>query len=161
MLKSSKVLELKEFHLWDWSQIDALLDIIETKKELILELNKQKFFKKLLFSYSPSKNLIVKQSWTVNNFFYGAIGRKLFKVLANSQDGISVLDAPNEDYIFQKSNSWIKDVMQCLDNLIEKNNIEENPFTIKRIHNTLSRNIFIFIGIISFMELLEENFLKY
>ena len=150
LLKSSKVLELKEFHLWDWSQIDNLLDIIEAKKELILELNKQKFFKKLLFSYSPSKNLIVKQTWTVNNFFYGAIGRKLFEILANSQDGISVLDSPNEDYIFQKSNSWIKDVILCLDNLIEKNIIEENPFTIKRIHNTLSRNIFIFIGIISY-----------
>ena len=159
LLKSSKVLELKEFHLWDWSQIDALLDIIETKKELILELNKQKFFKKLLFSYSPSKNLIVKQSWTVNNFFYGAIGRKLFKVLANSQDGISVLDSPNEDYIFQKSNSWIKDVMLCMDNLIEKNNIEENPFTIKSIHNTLSRNTFIFIGIISHSNL-GDNYLN-
>ena len=149
ILKSSKVLELKEFHLWDWTQIDTLLDIIETKKELVLELNKQKFFKKLLFSYSPSKNLIVKQSWAVNNFFYGAIGKKLFKLLVSSNDGISVLDSPNEDYIFQKSNSWIKDVILCLDNLIEKNMIEENPFTIKRIQNTLSRNIFILIGIIS------------
>ena len=149
MLKSSKVLELKEFHLWDWRQIDNILDIIDTKKELILELNKQKFFKKLLFSYSPSKNLIVKQQWIVNNFFYGAIGKKLFKLLVNSHDGISVLDSPNEDYIFQKSNSWIKDVILCMDNLIEKNIIEENPFTIKRIHNTLSRNIFIFIGVIS------------
>ena len=100
MLKSSKVLELKEFHLWDWRQIDNILDIIDTKKELILELNKQKFFKKLLFSYSPSKNLIVKQQWIVNNFFYGAIGKKLFKLLVNSHDGISVLDSPNEDYIF-------------------------------------------------------------
>jgi hypothetical protein len=159
LLKSSKVLELKEFHLWDWSQIDVLLDIIEAKKELIIELNKQKFFKKLLFSYSPSKNLIVNQSWTVNNFFYGAIGRKLFKILVNSQDGISVLDSPNEDYIFQKSNSWIKDVMLYLDNLIEKNIIEENPFTIKRIQNTLSRNIFIFIGIISYSNL-GDNYLS-
>ena len=148
MLKNSKVIELKEFQSWDWTQIDSILDIIEVKKELISELNKQKFFKKLLFSYSPSKNLIVKQTWTVNNFFYGAIGNKLFKLLISLED-TSIIDSPNEDYIFQKSNSWIKDVINCLDSLLEKNIQEDHPFTIKRIYNTLSRNIFIFIGIIS------------
>ena len=147
-LKNSKVIELKEFQSWDWTQIDALLDLIEVKKELIPELNKQKFFKKLLFSYSPSKNLIVKQTWTVNNFYYGAIGNKLFKILISLED-LSIIDSPNEDYIFQKSNSWIKDVINCLDSLLEKNIPEDHPFTIKRIYNTLSRNIFIFIGIIS------------
>ena len=149
ILKNSKVIELKEFQSWDWSQIDSLLDIIEIKKELMLELNKQKFFKKLLFSYSPSKNLIVKQVWMVNNFFYGAIGNKLFKILVNSQEGLSILDSPNEDYIFQKSNSWIKDVIQCMETLLEKNIPEDHPFSIKRIYNTLSKNIFTFIGIIS------------
>ena len=148
MLKNSKVIELKEFQSWDWTQIDSILDFIEVKKELISELNKQKFFKKLLFSYSPSKNLIVKQTWTVNNFFYGAIGNKLFKLLISLED-TSIIDSPNEDYIFQKSNSWIKDVINCLDSLLEKNIPEDHPFTIKRIYNTLSRNIFIFIGIIS------------
>ena len=148
LLKNSKVIELKEFQSWDWAQIDSLLDLIEIKKELIPELNKQKFFKKLLFSYSPSKNLIVKQSWTVNNFYYGAIGIKLFKLLI-FQEGLSILDSPNEDFLFQKSNSWIKDVMHCMESLLTKNISEEHPFNIKRIYNTLSRNIFIFIGIIS------------
>ena len=148
ILKNSKVIELKEFNLWDWTQIDFLLDLIEIKKELIPELNKQKFFKKLLFSYSPSKNLIVKQSWTINNFYYGAIGNKLFKILVKQED-LSILDLPNEDYLFQKTNSWIKDVMNCLESLLDQNIPENHPFTIKRINNTLSRNIFIFIGIIS------------
>ena len=148
LLKNTKVIELKEFQNWDWPQIDSLLDIIEIKKDLIPELNKQKFFKKLLYSFSPSKNLIVKQSWTVNNFFYGAIGNKLFKILT-SLDDLSILDSPNEDYIFQKSNSWIKDVMQCMENLFDKNIAEDHPLTIKRIYKTLSRNVFIFLGIIS------------
>ena len=148
ILKNTKVIELKEFQMWDWPQIDSLLDIIEIKKDLIPELNKQKFFKKLLYSYSPSKNLIVKQSWTVNNFFYGAIGNKLFKILTSLED-FSILDSPNEDYIFQKSNSWIKDVMQCMESLFEKNISEDHPLTIKRIYNTLSRSVFVFIGIIS------------
>jgi hypothetical protein len=148
ILKNSKVIELKEFNSWDLIQIDYLLDLVEIKKEYIPELNKQKFFKKLLFSYSPSKNLIVKQTWTVNNFYYGAIGNKLFKILLEQID-LSILDASNEDFLFQKSNSWIKDVMNCMESLLDKNDNENHPFTIKRIYNTLSINIFIYIGIIS------------
>ena len=90
----------------------------------------------------------VKQSWTVNNFYFGAIGNKLFKILI-AQDDLSILDSPNEDYIFQKSNSWIKDVMHCMETLLDKNIPEDHPFSIKRIYNSLSRNIFIFLGIIS------------
>ena len=149
IVKNSKILDLKECQQWDWTQIDSLLDIIEVKKELLTELNRQKIFKKLLYAYSPSKNLIVKMPWKVNNFFYGAIGNKLFKILSNNQEGIEILDSPNEDTIFLKANSWIKDVMQCLDDIHEKIENEENPFHISKINNTLSRNIFIFIGIIS------------
>ena len=149
IVKNSKILDLKECQQWDWTQIDSLLDIIEVKKELLTELNRQKIFKKLLYAYSPSKNLIVKMQWKVINFFYGAIGNKLFKILSNNQEGIEILDSPNEDTIFLKANSWIKDVMQCLDDIHEKIENEENPFHISKINNTLSRNIFIFIGIIS------------
>ena len=149
ILKNSKIMEVKEFQQWDWMLIDSLFDIVEVKKELMGELNKQKIFKKFLYLYSPSKNLIVKQPWTVNNFFYGAIGKKLFKLLTDTPEGIEILDSPNEDTIFLKSNSWIKDVILCLEDILEKIDNEENPFHIKKINNTLTRNIFIFIGIIS------------
>ena len=85
--------------------------------------------------------------WTVNNFYYGAIGNKLFKILSEQID-LSILDASNEDFLFQKSNSWIKDVMNCMESLLYKNDNENHPFIIKRIYNILSRNIFIYIGII-------------
>ena len=148
ILKNTKVIELKDFQSWDWNQIDFLLDIVSVKKKLIPELVKQKFFKKLLFSYYPSKNLIVKQAWIVENFFYGAIGNKLFKLLVE-QDDLSILDSSYEDNIFSKSNTWIKDLMQCMDILFNENLSEDHPFTKKSIYNTLSRNVFIFIGIIS------------
>ena len=80
-IKNSKIIELKEFQSWDWTQIDSILDMIKIRRDLIPEFNKQKFFKKLLFSYSPSKNLILNQEYIVNNFYYGAIGIKLFKIL--------------------------------------------------------------------------------
>ena len=149
IIRNTKILELREFQQWDWTMLDSLFDIIEVRKDIIPELNRQKIFKKLLFVYSPSKNLIVKLPWIVNNFFYGGVGRRLFKILSDTPDNIEILDSPNEDTIFMKSNSWIKDVIQCLDEIFEKSDNEEHPFHIKKINNTLSRNIFIFIGIIS------------
>ena len=140
ILKNSKILEAKEFQQWDWTQIDSLLDIIEVKKELLTELNRQKIFKKLLYAYSPSKNLIVKMPWKVNNFFYGAIGNKLFKILSNNQEGIEILDSPNEDTIFLKANSWIKDVMQCLDDIHEKIDMIEKKH-ITKINTSFLRDI--------------------
>ena len=161
-IKNSKILEVKEFQQWDWKQIDNLFDIVEVKKELMVELIKLKIFKKILYLYSPSKNLIVKMPWIVNNFFYGAIGNKLFKLLSDTQEGIEILDSPNEDtiLIFQKANSWIKDVMQCLEEILERPDNEEHPFHIKKINNTLSRNIFIFIGIISNSKLGDDYLYK-
>ena len=128
----------------------------------MVELIKLKIFKKILYLYSPSKNLIVKMPWVVNNFFYGAIGNKLFKLLSDTQEGIEILDSPNEDtiLIFQKANSWIKDVMQCLEEILERPDNEEHPFHIKKINNTLSRNIFIFIGIISNSKLGDDYLYK-
>ena len=160
ILKNSKIMEMKEFQQWDWTQIDSLLDITEVKKELLTELNKQKIFKKLLFAYSPSKNLIVKQPWKVNNFFYATIGNKLFRILSEIQEGIEILDSPNEDTIFLKANSWIKDVMQCLEEILEKIDNEENPFHISKTNNTLSRSIFVFIGIISNSKMGDDYLIK-
>ena len=73
----------------------------------------------------------------------------MFKILSDTQEDLEILDSPNEDTIFMKSNSWIKDVIQCMEEIYDKNENEEHPFHIKRINNTLSRNIFIYIGIIS------------
>ena len=149
-VKNSKVFEVKEFNQWDWENIDTLLDVVDIKKELMLDLNKQKFFSKLLYNYMPSKNLIISQPWTLNNFIYIAIGNKLFTILSNSKENLNILDASPEEYIFQKSFSWIEDVIQCIDNLItKKEENDQQPFTMKKIYNTLSRSIFSFIGIIS------------
>ena len=150
-LKNSKILETKEFTLLDWRYIDTVLDIIDTRRELIIELHKQKFFKKLLFNFTPSKNLLVKQSWTVNNFSYCAIGNKMFKLLSTYSELATILDSFTEDFLLKKGTTWLEDVMQCLENLLNKNpnDDKDQPFTFKRIYNSLSRNIFAFIGILS------------
>ena len=57
--------KIQEKRLLPEAPVPALLDTIEIKKDLISELNKLKFFKKLLLSYSPSKNLIVKKFWVL------------------------------------------------------------------------------------------------
>ena len=150
-LKNSKILDTKEYNLIDWRHIDTILDIADTRRELIIDLHKQKFFKKLLFNFMPSKNILVKQQWAVSNFPYCAIGNKMFKLISTCSDLNTILDSFPDDFILKKGLTWLEDVMQCLDNLLTKNVNEDkdNPFQFRRVYNSLSRNIFSFIGILS------------
>jgi len=70
ILRNSKILDYKEFSNFEWKYIDTLLDIIETRKELVNDLHKNKFFRKILFNFMPSKELLTNQPWSVNNFIY-------------------------------------------------------------------------------------------
>ena len=150
-MKNSRILDTREFSLLDWRHIDTILDIIDIRSELIMELHKQKFFKKILYNFMPSKNLLVKQPWNVNNFFYCAIGNKVFKLLSNCPDLALILDTVPEDFILKKGQTWLEDVMQCLDTLVSKNQIEDKdqPFNLRKIYNSIVRNIFAFIGILT------------
>ena len=161
-LKNSRILDNKEFNLLDWRHIDIILDIIDSRRELILDLHKQKFFKKILLNFMPSKNLLVKQSWVVNNCYYSAIGNKMFKLLSTYSELGTILDTFPEDFLLKKGLTWLEDVMQCLENLLTKNATEDKdqPFCFKRIYNSLSRNIFSFIGILSQTTLGDEYLLK-
>ena len=149
ILKNSKILDYKEFKSWDWKYIDEILDIIETRKDLIMDLYRQKFFKRLLYCFMPSKNQFVKLPWTTDQFIYASIGTKLFKLLAQSQEGITILDTSPEEYLFQKSLTWYEDLYQCLENLIKNNDNKEQPFTIKRLYRSMSKHIFNFLGVLS------------
>ena len=122
ILKSSKILENKEFKTWEWKHIDEILDIVENRKDLIMDLYKQKFFKRLLFCFMPSKNQFVKLHWGADQFIYASIGTKFFKLLAQSSEGIPILDTSPEEFIFQKSLTWYEAVQQCFVNLLTKNN---------------------------------------
>ncbi len=161
-LKNSKILDTKDYGLIDWRHIDTILDIIDTRRELIMDLHKQKFFKKLLFNFMPSKSTLVKQSWAVNNFSYCAIGNKMFKLLSTSSDLNTILDSFPEDFLLKKGLTWLEDVMQCLENLLTKNATEDkdSPFQLKRVYNSISRNIFSFIGILSQTTLGDEYLFK-
>ena len=160
ILRNSKILDSKEFQNFDWKYIDTLLDIIETRKELIIDLHKNKLFRKILYNLMPSKGLLINQFWSVNNFIYMTISNKMFKFLANNTDTSTILDSLPEDYIIKKGLTWLEDVMQCLINILPQNpNNNQNvpnpnrnrdkPFEIKKVYQTLSKSIFSFIGILS------------
>ena len=160
-LKNSKILDSREYNTLDWKYIDTILDIVDTRRELIMDLHKQKFFKKILFNFMPSKNLLVKQLWSVSNFSYIAIGNKMFKLLSTYSDLATILDSYPEDFILKKGTTWLEDVMQCLENLLAKNaDDKEQPFTFRRTYCTLSRNIFSFIGILSQTTIGDEYLFK-
>ena len=160
ILKNSKILDSKDFSNFEWKYIDILLDIIETRKELINDLHKNKFFRKILFNFMPSKELLTNLSWSVNNFIYISICNKMFRFLSNYSDLTNILETLPEDYIIKKGITWLEDVMQCLNNILPQNisnsvnipNInrtKDKPFEIRKLYQTLSRNIFSFIGILS------------
>ena len=160
ILRNSKILESKEFPNFEWKYIDTLLDIIETRKELIIDLHKNKFFRKILYNLMPSKALLINQYWSVNNFLYMTISNKMFKFLSNYTDIPTILDSLPEDYIIKKGLTWLEDVMQCLNNILPQNanNIQnvpntnrnrDKPFDLKKVYQSLSRSIFSFIGILS------------
>ena len=103
----------------------------------------------------PSKNQICSLQWKAENFNFASIGSKLFNLLSNSSEGISILDTSPEEYIFQKTLTWYEDFQICLDNIFVSNNKKkpiydkEQPFSILRIFRTLSRQLFTYIGIIN------------
>ena len=148
LLSQSKVLETKEYIKWDWGHVDSLLEVIENKK-LISE--KQNFLKKLLYFYYPSRNEFVNNFWKSgkselnkeyisDSFSYGAIGNKLFSILASCPEGIIVLK--NKD-------DFVEDVVNCLKNCLNEPKKAVPVFGLEQIYSKMSRNIFIFIGILS------------
>ena len=163
ILRNSKILDSKDFPNFEWKYIDILLDIIETRKELISDLRKNKFFRKILYNLMPSKNLLLNQLWSVNNFIYIVICNKMFKFLSNYTEISNILDSLPEDYIIKKGITWLEDVIQNLNNILSQNiqNSQNNnntqntnrnrdkPFGKKKIYQSLARNIFSFIGILS------------
>ena len=160
LLNNSKVLDSKDFNSFDWRNIDTILDIVDTRRELIIDLHKQKFLRKILLHYMPTKKSIVKQTWSLNNFKMCAIGNKLFKLLSTYNDLGTILDSFTEDSLLKKGLTWIEDVRQNLEYLLSKNEDRENTFSFKRIYCTLSRNIFAFIGILSQTTLGDEYLVK-
>ena len=163
ILRNSKILDSKEFGNFDWKYIDTILDIIETRKDLILDLHKNKFFRKILYNFMPSKGLLVNQPWSVKNFIYIAIGNKMFKLLSQYSEISSILDSLPEDYIIKKGLTWPEDLIQCLNSIIPSQNnqnqaqnannnintVRDHPFTFKKMYQNLSRSIFYFTGILS------------
>ena len=158
ILKNSKILESKEFSNFEWKYIDIILDIIETRKELVNDLHKNKFFKKILYNLMPSKELLVNQPWSTNNFIYISICNKMFKFLSNYNDLSNILDSLPEDYIIKRGLTWLEDVFQNLNNILpqnppnnqnNQNRNREKPFELKKLYQSLSRCIFSFIGILS------------
>ena len=148
LITQSRVLETKEYIKWDWKCIDSILEIIDNKK---LISDKQLFLKKLLNFYTPSKNEFINNFWKsgkadankeflIDAFSFGAIGNKLFNILASCPEGIIILKN-KEDYI--------EDVNNCLKNCLNENKKALPVFGMEQIYSKMSRNIFSFIGILS------------
>lgn len=82
---------------------------------LVPELYKQRFFKRLLHVFMPTKNLFVSLSWNTENFIYASVGAKFFKILSSSVEGMRILDTSPEENYFSQNKTWYEDVYSCLE----------------------------------------------
>lgn len=117
LLKSTQIFSNKEFYEWDWKRLEEILDIIEYRKDLLMDLFRQRLFKKLILAFMPSKAMFVNLNWNQEHFKFAAVGNKLFKLLSSSHDGIRILDTSPEDYYFATNKTWFEDVYACFDSL--------------------------------------------
>lgn len=157
LVKSSNIMGKEPFE-WDWKKVDEILEITFFKPELIIELNKLKFFKKLLFFYMPSKNLFTKHTWNTSNFIYCTVGNRIFKLFTLSLETMKILEASPEDNYFSVNRNWFQDFILCFESFInfnKSNNLISDPspydnvFNTKNLTHTLTRQVFTFIGILS------------
>jgi hypothetical protein len=105
----------------------------------------------------PTKGLFVNLSWNSETFIYASVGAKFFKILTSSQEGMRILDTSPEENYFSQNRTWYEDVYSCLESLFngksnktpEERKKESSFFSLKRVCKSMSRQIFVFLGIMS------------
>jgi len=120
-IKATKVNTEKNWRKWDW---DLLLEIFEgnliTSNLLDQLITREKFIKRLVNFYTPTKQQFVNLPWVQENLKYAQVGFFLFKRLLQEPKGRNVLSAKkkvftligvayvhNQDNIFNHKKSFM------------------------------------------------------
>lgn len=93
-IEQTNVLLHKDYQRWNWEVILEILEGNLINNEVRLEevLKKNKFIKRLLYFYMPSKLQFVEMEWKPSNFIYAQAGYHLIKTLLSTKDGKRVLN---------------------------------------------------------------------
>ncbi|EDO16423.1 hypothetical protein Kpol_1030p33, partial [Vanderwaltozyma polyspora DSM 70294] len=97
MVFDSKVLQVKDFSLWNWNVIQELLEGPLTNARQLEELGKTKFIRKLLVFYRPLRQRfsnVDKKSRLAQKYIQ--VGCKFFKMLTLTSEGMKILMDDNK-----------------------------------------------------------------
>jgi len=173
-LNSTNVNSHKDYQNWKW---DIILQLFEsnilTDERVLEEALRNKFMKRLLKFYFPSKRDFIDLAYSPENFIYAKVGYHLLKVLINSKVGRKMLASSqninlvfgigfqdSHDNIFKDSTCFIQEIAELISNEhkklasltsrkpeeIEKKDIERE-FCKEKLNKTMMREFVSWIGI--------------
>ena len=103
LMKSSNVTSQKDYQKWNWNIILEIIETFLNNQQRFNEAIKNKFLKKLLSYYQPSKKAFINLDWRQENFIYAKTGYLLLKFLLKSREGRNLLFTAVESFYLPKS----------------------------------------------------------
>eukprot|EP01156_Anaeramoeba_ignava_P022905 Anaeramoba_ignava/c21149_g1_i1.p1 GENE.c21149_g1_i1~~c21149_g1_i1.p1 ORF type:complete len:900 (+),score=248.70 c21149_g1_i1:10-2709(+) len=144
LLKESKVILYNDAKKWDFQVISGFLEGIINNPKRIEACIKNKFFKRLLKFYQPTKKQFSEMPHNSSNIFYVRVGCRLLEVLLSTKEG----------YDFLKANNTITEIASGLRMEIQGKTGETTEQTFRFFHpanisKTLSGEYLTFLGVLS------------
>ena len=95
-MRTSNVLIQKDWQKWNWQSIKEIIECFLCNSHRFNEAVKNKFLKKLLNFYQPSKKIFIFLDWKSDNFIYAKCGYLLLKLFIKSREGRKILSTTSE-----------------------------------------------------------------
>ncbi len=115
LMRTSNVTVQKEWNRWNWSSILEIIQTFLNNPQRFNEAIRNKFLKKLLSFYQPSKRLFVQLDWKKDHFIHAKTGFLLLKLLLKSRDGRKILSTTAEGF-YKVNKSFLSDMSNLLKN---------------------------------------------
>lgn len=112
LLKVSNVLTNKEFLEWNFSAILELMETFLLNKQRFNQAIQNKFIKKVVNFYQPSRRAFVLLGWKVANFVHVKVGFQLLKLCLKSREGRKLLTVTDASY--KVKTSFFQDMTNLL-----------------------------------------------
>ena len=112
LIRASGVTVEKDPKKWGWSEIAQITDTYLNNAQRLNEALRNKFLKKLLQFFQPSKRSFVGMDWCTENFRYVKVGYNLIKILLKYKEGKSLL--LNSEGFLTNNKSFMTDLANLL-----------------------------------------------
>lgn len=125
LIRASMVTLERDWKKWGWSEISQITDTYLGNAQRLNEALRNKFLKKLLQFFQPSKRAFVTLEWTTENFKYVKVGYNLFKTLLKYKESKALLQ--NSDNFLSNNKSFMTDLANLLNHEIANASGQKQP----------------------------------